>query len=69
MKNKTKIAFGLGALCAGIGVYVYMRNKENLGECEVFSQDFYDDVKDGTIQEEKSTDGDESTECTEDFVI
>lgn len=63
MKNKTKIAFTLGALCAGIGVYVYMKNKEELGECEVFSQDFYDDVKDGAIEENNSLNNDE------DFVI
>lgn len=63
MKTTTKIAFGLGALCAGVGVYIYMKNKEELGVPEIFSQDFYDDVKDGDLNESNSS-------CnTNDFVI
>ena len=63
MKNKTATAFALGALCAGVGVYIYMKNKEQLGECEVFSQDFYDDVKDGALEDSSVC------HCKEDFVI
>ena len=63
MKNKTATAFALGALCAGVGVYIYMKNKEQLGKCEVFSQDFYDDVKDGVIEENNTFNS------SEDFVI
>lgn len=51
MKNSTKIALTLTAVCTGIGIYMYIKNKERQ-PLATFSEDFYDEVKDGTLDED-----------------
>lgn len=46
MKNSTKTLLALTTVCAGCALYVYLKNKENT-QC-----DFYDEVKDGSLDED-----------------
>lgn len=48
MRKSTGLFLGLSAICAGAGVYLYLKNKDT-APIETFSQDFYDEVNDGQL--------------------
>lgn len=48
MKTSTKVILGLSAVCAGMATYIYIKSKED-SPIATFSEDFYDEVKDGQL--------------------
>lgn len=69
MKNSTKIALTLTTVCAGVSIYMYLKNKERQ-PLATFSEDFYDEVKDGALDEDLIKDLDKKeTILSQDYVI
>lgn len=69
MKNSTKIALTLTTVCAGVSIYMYFKNKERQ-PLATFSEDFYNEVKDGALDEDLIKDLDKKeTIFSQDYVI
>lgn len=69
MKNSTKITLTLTTVCAGVSIYMYLKNKERQ-PLATFSEDFYDEVKDGALDEDLIKDLDKKeTILSQDYVI